>query len=245
MRAQIACVGLIVLVGCFTLVFAPDDSSDLGPVLPELPTIVIDAGHGGIDSGARCRGVTEKVLTLDTALRVNRALQKLGYRTILTRTDDHYVSLPNRVEVANALNGPALFVSIHFNQGSEGDINGVETFYASFKAPHPRDWTWVGFFNPVQGIDSGENLAALVQTAVIAKTGARDRGIRARDLYVTRSTRVPAILIEGGFISNTMEAHLLGTDGYANLLAQGIADGVDAWCHSQTRPIPNSLAKTP
>lgn len=245
MRAYVACAGLIVLIGCFTLVISPDDSSDFGRELSSggPPTVVIDPGHGGNDEGCKHGRVLEKVLTLDMAFRVDRALRKLGYRTVLTRKEDRYVSLPERVAVANGLTGPALFVSIHFNQGSGSDVNGVETFYASSKTPPPHNWTWVGFFNRAEMLDNGENLASGVQSAVIARTGAHDRGIRSRSLFVTRNTRVPAILIEGGFISNAMEAHLLGTEGYANLLAQGIADGIDAWCHAQSKPVPSSLAK--
>ncbi len=243
MRAYLACVGLIVLVGCFTLVVAPDDFLPQNPpsISASWPTIVIDAGHGGIDEGAKCRTVLEKTLTLDIARRVRADLAKRGFQTLMTRSDDRYVPLPARVEVANKIKGPALFVSIHFNQGSEGGISGIETFYASVKAPPAKDWTWVGFFNAPDGIDSGENLAADVQSAVISKTGARNRGIRARDLFVTRATSVPAILIEGGFITNQMESHLIQSDLYANRLAGGIADGVQAWCQAQPKVEPKRI----
>ena len=238
-----ACVGLIVLVGCFTLVIAPDEPASFSPFSTGLPIIVIDAGHGGNDEGAKCRGVLEKTLTLDVAFRLEKILHERGYRTILTRTDDRYVALSDRVAVANALDGAALFVSIHFNQGSAGYINGIETFYASFKIPPPKTWTWVGFFNRPEDLDSGENLAADVQLAVVEKTGARNRGIRPRDLYVTRNTRVPAILVEGGFLTNRMESHLLSDDDYANRLADGIAEGVETWVRAQPKHAPSQLVR--
>ena len=246
MRPYAACVGLIVMAGCFFLVIAPDDWPGVGgsPFTNPLPTVVIDAGHGGKDEGCKSHGVLEKTLTLDVARRVESALHKLGYPTIMTRTDDRFVPLADRAAIANAVDGPAVFVSIHFNQGSGRDINGIETFYAQVKRPQPRDWTWVGLFSREPGLDNGETLAESVQSAVIAKTGARDRGIRARNLFVTRNTRVPAILTEGGFITNTMESHLLQEEFYANRLAQGIADGVEAWRESQPRRGPAPLAKT-
>ncbi len=245
MRAYVACVGLIVLVGCFTLVIAPDEPMEFGrtPVGLGLPTVVIDAGHGGNDEGAKCKGVLEKTLTLDMAFRVETALHKRGFPTLLTRIEDRYVSLGDRVAVANILEGSAVFISIHFNQGSGGGVNGIETFYATFKTPPARDWTWVGFFSHTKELDSGENLAADIQSAVIAKTGARDRGIRPRDLYVTRNSRVPAILIEGGFITNPMESQLLRNEDYADRLAEGIAEGVDEWVQGQ--PPPPKIAPAP
>ena len=243
MRAYVACVGLIVLAGCFALVIAPDEVTMQSPFPSGRPTIVIDPGHGGNDEGAKWHGVLEKTLTLDVSFRLERVLNERGFRTVLTRTDDHYVALSDRVAVANALDGPVLFVSVHFNQGSSGSINGVETFYANSKTPPPANWTWVGFFNRPEQLDSGENLAADVQLAVVNKTGARNRGIRPRDLYVTRNTRVPAILIEGGFITNRMESQLLSGDEYANRLAEGIAEGVETWLQSQPKSPPSRLAQ--
>lgn len=251
MRACVACVGLIVLFGCFTIVIAPDDSPDPRQDLlaTRFPTIVIDPGHGGNDEGAKSRGVLEKALTLELALRLRQTLHDRGYPTVMTREEDQYVSLPERVSVANEREGPEIFISLHFNQGSSASINGIETFYASIKTPPPppKRWTWVGFFNRPDTLDYGENLAASIQSSLIAKTGARNRGIRGRDLYVTRHTSAPAVLIEGGFLTNTMESHLLGNDDYRNRLAEGIAEGVDNWCQSKPEPrhLPGPLAKAP
>jgi N-acetylmuramoyl-L-alanine amidase len=236
-------------MGCLVLVLVPDDlplPEGLGLSEPKPAsnadfTVVIDAGHGGRDEGAKCRGVLEKKLTLDIALRLERLLRERGYRTVLTRSDDRYLSLAERAAIANAARDPALFVSIHFNQGSGRDINGIETFYALHKTPPPADWTWVGLFSRSGELDHGEDLAAAVQGAVVEKTGARNRGIRARDLYVTRNTRIPAILTEGGFITNTMEAHLLQQEVYANRLAEGIADGLGTWQSAHPQRVPGSL----
>lgn len=244
----LASVGLVVLVGCFTLVIAPDSGDDGDRSFPTalLPAVVIDAGHGGKDEGARGRstGIQEKALTLEIALRLERILNGRGFPTVQTRTEDVYLSLAQRAEIANRIKGPAVFVSIHFNQDSDKSSAGIETFYADTKIPPAADWSWVGFFSRSESLDTGEELAAEVQYAVIARTGARDRGIRARHLYVTRHTRIPAVLIEGGFISNTMEAHLLGDDDYASNLAEGIADGIQAWWKARHRaPAPLPLAR--
>lgn len=242
-RPGLACVGLVVLAGCFTLIIAPDPEEDEERTFPNttLPAVVIDAGHGGKDEGAKSRGVLEKDLTLDLALRLERILNARGISTVQTRTEDLFVPLPERAAIANRVKGPAVFVSIHFNQGSGRDIAGIETFYADSKVPPAEDWTWVGFFSRPEPPDSGEELAAQVQIAAVLKTGARDRGIRARHLYVTRHTRLPAILVEGGFITNRMESTLLGENQYADRLAGGIADGIETWWKARHKPAPSPL----
>ena len=243
-QSCLACVGLIVLVGCFTVVIVPE--SEFGEhsfPLSRLPVVVIDAGHGGRDEGAKNRGVQEKTLTLEIALRLEQILNGRGFPTVQTRTEDVYVALADRADTANRVKGPAVFVSIHFNQGGDRDAAGIETFYADVKVPPVNDWTWVGFFSRSEPLDTGEDLAADVQYAVVMKTGARDRGIRARHLYVTRHTQIPAILVEGGFISNPMESHLLNDDDYASSLAEGIADGITAWWRTRHKAAPLPLAQ--
>lgn len=246
-RSCVACVGVIVLAGCFTLVIAPDPEEDDERTFPNAtrPAVVIDAGHGGKDEGAKSRGVQEKALTLDVALRLERILNARGFPTVQTRTEDVFVTLSDRATIANRIKGPAIFVSIHFNQGSERNIAGIETFYADSKVPTSGDWTWVGFFSRPDPPDFGEDLATQVQLAAVLKTGARDRGIRARHLYVTRHTRIPAILVEGGFITNRMESNLLSDDEYADRLAAGIADGIEAWWRARQKPLPPALVQRP
>lgn len=240
-----ACVGLVVLLGSFTLVIAPDTETENELTFPSsvLPVVVIDAGHGGKDEGAKCRGVLEKTVTLALALQLERELNHRGFPTVQTRTEDVFIPLSQRAAIANRINGPVVFVSIHFNQGGATDIAGIETFYADTKMPPVTDWTWIGFFSRPEPLDSGEELAAEVQLAMIFTTGARDRGIRARHLYVTRHTRMPAILIEGGFLTNRMESHLLNDEDYKNSLAKGIADGIQAWWRNKHKPAPLPLAR--
>ncbi len=246
MRTGMACVGIIVLAGCLTLVICPDPPEEPGAFpSPRLPIVVIDAGHGGKDEGAKSKGVLEKTLTLDVALRLERILNARGFSTVQTRSEDIFVPLSERAQIANRVPEPAVFISIHFNQGSERDIAGIETFYADNKDPIASDWTWIGFFSRSEPLDTGEDLAAEVQYAAILKTGARDRGIRARHLYVTRHTRLPAALVEGGFITNRMESHLLNEEHYAETLAAGIADGIEAWWRGRRTSAPPPLAQKP
>jgi len=227
------------VLGIGVLVITPDEPPQPKLAEGQLPVVVIDAGHGGKDDGAKARGLVEKELTLDLALRLDRVLRQRGYPTVLTRKEDIFLSLPMRAAIANGVKDPAIFISLHFNKGSGKGTYGVETYYASVKRPEDRfnrsGWRWVGFFVSEESFDSGENLAADVQLGIVNRTGARNRGIRPRSLHVTRQTRIPAILVEGGFMTDKMEAALLQTGAYMQLLAEGIADGVDTWTAHQPR----------
>lgn len=224
-------VGLVVLGGCLTFIITPDEpDGDKTPVAPrrnEFPLVVIDPGHGGRDEGTKWRGVTERDLTLDLALRVERLLQIAGYRTKLTRREDVYVPLEDRVRVANQEKN-AVFVSLHFNSDPTGSSTGIETYYAREKEAPPNDWSWVGIFNRGEPLppDTSETLAGAVQSSIILRTEAKNRGIKPSGLYVVHHTRCPSVLIEGGFISNAFESRLLLTDTYRELLAQGIVEGL-------------------
>lgn len=236
MRNALPCVGLTVLAGCFTFVIAPDELPTDGKSILEptrFPMIVIDPGHGGNDVGGRSNGLVEKEITLDVAKRVNELLTRSGFDTKLTRTDDEYLSLEERSQVANGFDD-AVFVSIHFNMDSSRDSSGVESYYARQKSPPEQDWAFIGFFGaPAMELDSGEDLAASIQDAVSRRTEARNRGIRAGNLYVVRNVKWPAVLVEGGFMSNPMEAKLLESGDYRDRMARGIAEGVMTYLKSR------------
>lgn len=185
-----------------------------------LPTIVLDAGHGGHDSGATENGLVEKMLTLDTALRVERRLKQKGYPVVMTRRDDRFLELYDRSQVANALPN-ALFVSIHFNDNTSQSGDGVETYYAERK---------VGWVPSLTGGAGGTSpcsaLAQAVQSAMVKGLAATDRGVRARQLAVVRYARCPAILVEGGFINNPAEARKIAIPQYRDVLADSIVAGI-------------------
>jgi len=252
MRNAMPCVGLVVLGGCLTFIVAPDDSATLESRLasmlrPGFPTVVIDPGHGGNDEGGRANGLKEKDLSLDVAFRVEKLLGAYNFPTVLTRREDTYVSLAERTAIANKLDN-AIFLSIHFNQSRYLGATGVETFYASAKVPPESAWTWVGFFNKPEPAedDNGEDLAAYIQASLVSRTDAINRGIKPRELYVVRHTRCPAVLIEGGFLNNPLDARLISNVEYRDRLAKAIAEGVMTYQKNRARPgtAPAKLAQT-
>lgn len=244
------CVGLVVLGGCLTFIVAPDDGpaaeSRLASALnPAFPTVVIDPGHGGRDDGARANGLKEKDLSLDVALRVEKLVGAFGFPTVLTRRDDTFIPLSERAAISNKIDN-ALFLSIHFNHSPDPASTGVETFFASEKVPPESAWTWIGFFNKPEPIatDTGEDLAGYIQTALVTRTDAINRGIKPRPLYVVRHTRCPAVLVEGGFINNPLDARLISNFEYRDRLAKAIAEGVMTYQKNRPQPAraPTKLA---
>lgn len=244
------CVGLVVLVGSLTFVIVPDDETSGGKPRANsrsgaLPTVVIDPGHGGRDEGARGHGLVEKDLTLDLAKRVDKRLHAVGFPTILTRSDDRFVTLFDRAAIGNRPDD-ALFVSLHFNKGADSSASGVETFYETEKVPPESAWTWIGFFNKpdTSSCESGETLAGYVQTSLVLRTDAANRGIKRRDLFVCRHVRGPSVLIEAGFMSNPVEARMLANAGYRERLATSVVEGVMSYVKSRPRTAePARLAK--
>jgi N-acetylmuramoyl-L-alanine amidase len=258
-----SCVGLIVVLGAFSFLVTPDENfmpprasaPGAKSAPPEQqpiavngpPTVVIDPGHGGIDDGTAYFGLAEKNMTLDVAQRLERILHALRIETVLTRHDDIYVSLPDRAELANRVadtNTNVIFVSIHFNQSAVESVDGIETYYADKKIPPPNDWTWIGFFDHPDdlGLDRGANLAADIQSAVVGQMSHTNRGIKSRSLFVTRHTRMPAVLVEGGFLSNKLENQLLRNDSYRERIAQGIASGIVTYFQTAHPAIPLRMA---
>src|SRR5207244_825065 len=142
-----------------------------------------DPGHGGQDSGAMCGGVLEKDLTLDVARRIDRLLNSEGIATLMTRIGDTYVSLADRAAFANRVR-KCIFVSIHFNEDNKPVASGVETYYAAHQITAGSFLaSWLPFlWRPLSDSPNPEsqNLAALVQEALVARTRSIDRGTEAR-----------------------------------------------------------------
>jgi N-acetylmuramoyl-L-alanine amidase len=179
------------------------------------PMIVIDAGHGGHNLGAHVQRpfCEEKRLTLMTARLVKKYLTQLGYRVMMTRSADAFVSLQKRVEIANQSHGD-LFVSIHFNSSRNPLPQGIEVFFSGNDSDAART-------------DFSRNLARSILTRVTRKTQAPSRGIKKADFFVIRETRMPSVLVEGGFISNFQECSLLKNPQYIEKIARGIVEGID------------------
>jgi N-acetylmuramoyl-L-alanine amidase len=190
--------------------------------------VVIDAGHGGQDSGATRNGVLEKDLTLDVARRVEGLARVRGFRTMMTRPSDTWMSLSARAAAANREND-CVFVSIHFDEGNRPAATGVGTFYAQRQKTTPAIATWLPFLQPLVPAESNvesQSLAGFVQQALVARTHAQDRGTRAEQFFVVANVRHPAVLVEGGFLSNNDDLGKLATEAYRQELAAAITDGI-------------------
>ena len=234
MQRVLAWGGLIVMVACiawlqFLPPYQPRAARPSQPnVARTISRVVIDAGHGGKDSGAIRNGISEKDLTLDTALRVQRRIAASGLETTLTRSGDQFVSLSRRAAAANREND-CILVSIHFDEGARSGATGVQTFYAARQVQDSGLPSWVPFLRTVSS-DSpnlrSQSLAAFVQQALVARTQAVDRGTRAEQFYVVANVRHPAVLVEGGFLSNDADIGKLTTEAYREQLAEAISEGI-------------------
>lgn len=186
-----------------------------GPLRGSL--IVVDAGHGGHDPGARGFGLKEKDITLDIARRLTLLLQNAGARAVMTRTDDRYISVKGRPMMANSL-GADLFVSIHCNStGGPRKWSGSETYYH--------------FSSRVQ-----KQFARVMQRQLVARLGLPDRGVRSDGVRfpgagfgVLRHARMPAVLVEVGYVNHPADAAKLGDAGARQQAAEGIFRGIKAF----------------
>lgn len=170
-------------------------------------TVIIDPGHGGHDNGGQWGRVYEKHLALDTAYRLESKLKALGYQTVMTRRSDYFISLPQRVSTANRYKN-AIFVSIHYNYTWKQEVSGLETFYSS---------------------EEGRKLAYHVQNSLINRTRTVDRKVKYARFYVIRNSTLPAILVEGGFVSNAAERSRMKSAWFRDSIAQGIVDGIQRY----------------
>ena len=167
-------------------------------------TVVVDAGHGGKDAGARRYGPPEKVMALDVAQRVNRKLRESRFRTVMTRNSDVFIPLDRRVAIGNGQRN-SIFVSIHFNHARRRGIQGFETYYAS---PYAR------------------SLAQRIQRKLLTIPRARNRGVRPANFRVVKYAVHPSVLVECGFLTNRAEAGRARRAAYRELLADKIAEAI-------------------
>jgi len=191
-------------------------------------TVTLDPGHGGYDGGARGRdsGVWEKELNLQIAQAVEAALIERGAAVTLTRTEDICLSeggtgkarkradLQKRLDLAENA-GADVFLSIHLNEYRDRSESGPQVFYQ-------------------RGADAGRLLAGCLQESLISTLQpAKARTANAGDYYVLRNTKLPAALVECGFLSNAAEEKLLLDEAYHRRIAQAVADGLENWLELQ------------
>ncbi|MDB6134017.1 MAG: n-acetylmuramoyl-l-alanine amidase [Verrucomicrobiales bacterium] len=191
-------------------------------------TVVLDAGHGGHDSGAVGRFGAEKVYTLDTVFRLQKALQAQGLKTLLTRSTDVFLSLGERVAIANRTSR-SIFVSVHFNSYSSSAI-GLETFALAPQgtANSYDDLKNSDFRNRRGNARDSENiaLATAVHANALYKLRSVDRGVKRDRFSVISGIEKPGILVEGGFVSNALEGARIHRPEFRQSLADAIAGGI-------------------
>lgn len=210
-------------------------------------TIMIDAGHGGNDPGAQASEITEKQFTLAMAKRVGALLQKEGFTVLYTRATDKYFSLQTRPDIANGKKAD-LFISIHVNANTKPGIRGLETYYLD-EAKTQDAATVAARENGVSvknisdlqfiltdlvlssKVKESHHLASCVHNGIlnrlrVVKYAAPDNGVRSAPFYVLVGARMPAILVEFGYITNKYDAANLKNETYLQRQAEGLVQGV-------------------
>ena len=168
-------------------------------------TVVVDAGHGGKDSGAYRRyGPPEKMVALDVAQRLNQKLRESQLKTVMTRDSDVFIELNDRVAIENAQKN-AIFVSIHFNDSNRRGIRGFETYYHS---------------------SASIDLANRIQEKLMTIPNSANGGIHTANFRVLRNATCPAVLVECGYLSNRNEGNKARDWEYRELLADRITEAI-------------------
>ncbi|MEW4059246.1 N-acetylmuramoyl-L-alanine amidase [Bacillus siamensis] len=171
-------------------------------------TIVIDPGHGDQDSGSIGNGILEKDVNLDIAKRLNTKLNASGALPVMTRSNDTFYSLQERVN-KGATAGADLFISVHGNANDATSANGTETYY---------DETYQAA--------ASKRLAGQIQPRVVNALKTRDRGVKTAPFYVIKYSKMPSVLIETAFITNPSDASKLKQASYKEKAAAAINDGI-------------------
>lgn len=180
-------------------------------------TVLVDPGHGGKDIGTESsrnipdgkNNVYEKDIALEISKQVASKLSRYNdIEVIISRTDDTFVSILDRMEIANSQNVD-VSVSIHLNAEAGGNsAEGVETYYKK------------------GATDGSKELAEIVQSSIISHIEARDRGARAENYDMVKGVTTPAILVETGFLTNPQEEKKLRNSKYQEQMAEGIVQGI-------------------
>jgi len=194
-------------VGCVTLLAAcaTAPKTAVKDTSKTFSTVVVDAGHGGKDTGAyRRSGPPEKMATLDVAERLDRKLRESQLKTVMTRSSDVFIPLDERVAIENSQKN-AIFVSIHFNDSRRRGIHGFETYY------HSGD---------------SFDLAYRIQSELMTIPHSANRGVHTANFRVLRLAYYPAVLVECGFLSNRSEGNQARDSEYRELLADRIAEAI-------------------
>ena len=209
--------------------------------------IVIDAGHGGHDPGAKGRGIVEAELVLDVALRLEKLLQKAGLEVIQTRRTDEFIALQDRAAIANREAGD-LFLSIHANASQTGTARGIETYFLNF-ATNPNAAQVAARENAASAlsmgtlpdvvkaialntkVDESRAFAACVQRSMVERLRAgnksvKDLGVKQAPFIVLIGATMPSVLAEISFVTNPQDARLLKGSAYRQRIAEALFSGI-------------------
>lgn len=231
----------IVRKGSNILVSAMDVVKIIEPILrPQkianataVRTVILDAGHGGADDGARGPYGNEKDAALDVVLRAKKLLQESGFQVRCTRLSDTLIPLEKRAEFANR-HVNAIFVSVHFNKSNFRGPTGIETYCLAPRGVPSMDEEHLSYSDFVQHPGhprDPENvaLATAIHASLVRSISLPDRGIKRARFVVIRNITIPGILIEGGFMSGYPDSALIATPEYRQRIAQCIVDGVNRY----------------
>ena len=225
----------VIIPVCTKTVSAPNDTKDTAAadhaLLPEglitplseqdpteadkTPLIVIDPGHGGSDPGCMYENIKESSITLAVSEKLKNALEKAGYRVVLTRTNDSFLELHERVDIAREEKAD-IFVSIHVNSLENDTVtSGIQTYCSA------------------QACSSNPLLAESIHNNLIKSTGAPDKGcFTDSEFHVCINNRMPACLVEIGFITCSEERSKLLDGNYQTLIAGSICEGIKEFIQS-------------
>jgi N-acetylmuramoyl-L-alanine amidase len=196
----------------------------------KLKHICIDAGHGGKDPGEMAGREQEKKYTLLLAQELGAQLRKLGYTVSFTRATDTFIDLPVRPDLARR-RGADLFLSLHFNSATTSDSRGVEVYCMTPQRASSTNARREGGNSGAYAgnLSNAKNmlLAYQLDRAIVRGTGAEDRGVKRARYWVLRDAEMPAVLMEGGFMTNPSEARRIFSATWRQQLARSIVTGVE------------------
>ena len=192
-------------------------------------TICLDPGHGGEDPGKMDGRMEEKKFTLLLSEEVEHLLKKAGFNVVRTRTRDQAVKLADRPGIANQHEAD-LFISLHYNAAPKRTVEGVEVYCLAPAGTVSSDGGKSAPSYPGHAYDGRNTLLAYeVQKSLVRKLGMNDRGVKRSQFMVLLTARMPAILIEGGFMTNPDEAQRIYDSEYRKKTARAIVDGILAY----------------
>jgi N-acetylmuramoyl-L-alanine amidase len=237
--------------------YIPEEIAQQGP--EGLSVVVLDPGHGGRSIGAQgSTGTLEKELVLSVSEKLKNMIEEgLGIKVVLTRTADYYVGLKERTAIANN-NGANLLLSIHANATFRRDIDGFETYYLNLKTKDRYAKKYAELENRALGVKGDENdkalleailwdmaqtdylqessaLARMVQRSLVKNLRGKDRGVRQAPLAVLMGARMPAALVEIGYISNPEQEVKLNRDSHQDQIAKALYRAVESYHQSLLR----------